>query len=144
MLCRDVMSKNVRTVTPDATLLECAILMRDLDVGFLPVADPSGRLVGACTDRDIVIRAIASDKPHQSRIGDIMTKNPVSVRPDDDIDAALKVLADVKVSRVPVCDADGKCLGVISLHDIALASKSRKVGKVVEEVKEPTQGHHAH
>ncbi len=145
MQCQDVMTKNVRTVPPSATIRDCAALMRDADIGFLPVADTNGRMIGACTDRDIVIRALADGKPHHTPISDVMTRDIVAVRPTDDIQSAERMLANAKISRVPVCDENMRCLGVISLADLVRAEKNRDVGRVVEEVKSDDDGgQHAH
>jgi CBS domain-containing protein len=115
--------------------------MRDYDCGAVPIVD-NGRLVGIVTDRDLAIRALAEGLGTDAKAGDIMTVSPQCAKPDDDIRDIQKLMADHQVRRIPIVDADGCCLGIVSQADIAIASKTssvsdREVAIVVEAISEP-------
>ncbi len=118
---KDIMSPYLRTVTGHAPLTEVARLMRDTNEGAIPVVDENGRPRGIITDRDIVVRTIASDLPASDfKAADIATRNVVTVSPDDDVRDALQVLREHSLKRVGVEKA-GILVGMISLGEIALA-----------------------
>ena len=137
MRVQDLLKGNVVTVRADASVQEVARKMADEDIGFLPVVDPSGKAIGTVTDRDIVVRLIAKGgEVKNARIEQVMTKNVVSVRPDEDSQKAAELMKDRKISRVLVCDQQGKPVGVISLGDLAERHEEGEVGRTVKEVKE--------
>src|SRR5688572_25543898 len=82
MRCREIMTENVRTATPATTLRDVAALMRDGDMGAVPVID-NGRLIGIVTDRDIVVRVIADGKDAGTAVSEAMTTELFTVTPDD-------------------------------------------------------------
>ena len=130
---RDAMTSDVATATPSQTLTEAAVLMKEKDIGSVPVVD-DGRVIGVLTDRDIVVRAVADgNDPHSVQVGDVASRDLVSVRPDDDLDEALKLMALHQVRRLPVVD-DGRLVGVIAQADVAEIAKDKQVGQVVEEI----------
>ena len=118
-----------------------ARLMRDNDVGSIPVAEDrkSRRLVGIVTDRDIALSIVAEDRdPRGTTVGDIMTPNPVTWRPDDDIQAALDAMKKNQLRRIPVVDGKGQLLGIIAQADIAVhGADSAKTAEVVATVSQP-------
>jgi CBS domain-containing protein len=129
-----LMTPNPRTVTADATLLEAAKAMRDEDAGVIPVVD-GDRLVGVVTDRDIVVRGIADGSdPHVIKAGDIASRDIVTVRPDDDLDEVLRLMAQHQVRRLPVVEEDGKVVGIVAQADVALESDDTKTGELVEQI----------
>ncbi|HWE25983.1 MAG TPA: CBS domain-containing protein [Myxococcales bacterium] len=139
MRVQDFVKKNVSTVKGDASIQEVARKMADEDIGFLPVVDQSGKPVGTVTDRDIVVRLIAKGSDvRNARVEQVMTKNVVSVRPDENIDRVADLMKERKVSRVLICDQGGKPVGVISLGDLAERTDEQDVGRTVKEVKEGT------
>lgn len=139
MRAEDFLKKNVTTVSRDATIQEVARKMAEEDIGFLPVVDQSGKVVGTITDRDIVVRLIAKGGDvKNARVEQVMTKEVVSVRPDDDLGKVAELMKDRKISRVLVCDQNGKPVGVISLGDLAEQHDEGDVGRTVKEVKEGT------
>jgi CBS domain-containing protein len=112
------------------------MLMKQEDVGAIPVVDGE-RLVGVVTDRDIVIRGIADGSdPHAIKVGDIASRDVVTVRPDDDLDEALRLMAQHQVRRLPVVE-DGRLVGVVATADVALEAKEKDVGHVFEEISRP-------
>ena len=130
---KDAMTSSVRTASPAQSLTDAAKLMKQEDVGSLPVVD-GDRLIGVVTDRDIVVRGIADGSdPHAIQVGDIASRDVVTVRPDDDLDEALRLMAQHQVRRLPVVD-DGQLVGVVAQADVALEAKEKAVGHVVEEI----------
>ena len=133
---KDTMTAEVKTATPSQSLTDAAKLMKQEDVGSVPVVDGE-RLVGVLTDRDIVVRGIADGSdPNAVKVGDIASHDVVTVRPDDDLDEALRLMAQHQVRRLPVVD-DGQLVGVVAQADVALEAKEKKVGETVEEISKP-------
>jgi CBS domain-containing protein len=143
MKVRELMTKQPTTVEPDAKLGEVATLMKQEDCGSIPVVE-GGRLVGIVTDRDIVIRGVASGKdPKNQRVSEVMSADPVSIGPDEDVTAAEKVMGDRQIRRLPVVEG-GKLVGIIVTAQIARAGNDRNVGETLKEISEPTSGRGSH
>ena len=143
MKVRDLMTKQPTTVKPDATLGEVAILMKQEDCGSIPVVE-GGRLVGIVTDRDIVVRGVATGKDAKTqRVSEIMSADPVAIDPDDDISAAEKIMGDRQIRRLPVVD-DGKLVGILVTAQLARAGSERRTGETLKEISEPTSGRGSH
>jgi CBS domain-containing protein len=120
MRCEEVMKRHVERLHPDDTLLAAAQKMREHDVGFLPVCEEDGRVVGVITDRDIVVRACANDvRMTEVRVGAIMTTDVVSCRASHGIRHVEALMIKYRKLRVVVTDPFGVLLGVISLSDVA-------------------------
>ena len=130
---KDAMTSDVKTAAPSQSLTDVARLMKQEDVGSVPVVDGE-RLIGMLTDRDIVVRGIADGSdPHAVTAGDIASRDIVTVRPDDDLDEALRLMAQHQVRRLPVVD-DGHLVGVLAQADVAQEAKEKAVGQLVEEI----------
>jgi CBS domain-containing protein len=119
MLSREVMKTDVECVTPDDPAHLAAAKMRQMNVGFLPVCDQSGKVLGAITDRDIAIRLVADQRPATTKVNEIMTREVVFCRPEDDLEEAQKQMSEHQKSRLVCIDDDEHIVGVISLSDIA-------------------------
>lgn len=116
---RDVMSSELKTVEPDASVADAAKNMRDSDVGAIPVID-DGELKGLLTDRDIVVQVVAEGKdPDDVKVADIASKDITTLAPDASIDDALRTMRENKVRRLPVVE-DDKPVGIVSLGDLAV------------------------
>jgi CBS domain-containing protein len=115
---KDVMTTNVVYLPPQTTLAEAARTMREQDIGDVVVADgPS--LAGLVTDRDIVVRGVAERRdPDATTVGEIMTRDLVTVRPEDTIQQAALLMRDRAIRRLLVCDEQG-LVGVVSIGDLA-------------------------
>src|SRR5207253_3180396 len=111
-----------------------AALMRDRNVGFLPVCDQDGRVIGTITDRDIAVRVVADGVSSDRNVGEVMTAAVFSVHPDDDLARAEQLMEAEHVSRIVVVDGDGKLAGVISLSDVADRERVERAGEVFTEV----------
>jgi CBS domain-containing protein len=135
LLVRHVMAGSPVTAVPDLNAVDAAGLMATHDIGVLPIAE-GDRLVGVITDRDLVLRVLASRKdPGTVRLGDIATTRGVeTVTPDTQLADARAIMATKRIRRLPVVK-DGKLVGMLSLGDVAIASASmRGVGEVLAEI----------
>ena len=143
MKVRELMTTEPTTVEPKATLGEAATLMKQNDCGSIPVVE-GGRLVGIVTDRDIVVRGVAAGKdPKTQRVSEVMSANPVTIGPDNDVSDAEVKMADRQIRRLPVVEG-GKLVGIIVTAQIARAGNERKVGETLKEISEPTSGRASH
>jgi len=143
MKVRELMTTEPVTVEPNATLGEVATLMKQEDCGSIPVVE-KGRLVGIVTDRDIVIRGIAAGSdPRTQRVSAIMSADPVTIGPGDDLTEAERVMADRQIRRLPVVE-DGKLVGIIVTAQVARAGDKKKVGETLKEISEPMSGRGSH
>ncbi|HAC01640.1 CBS domain-containing protein [Brevundimonas diminuta] len=136
MKIRDVMSKNVQVARPEDTLQNVAGRMAAGDFGFIPVAD-GDRLIGALTDRDIVVRGVASGAGPEARVLDVLSRDALVVRADDDLKVALDLMSSRQIRRLPVVDKDGRLVGVVSLGDLSTRVKERYAGEALEEISRP-------
>ncbi len=117
---RDVMTAGVVAVRPDASLVEAAQLMRAQDIGDVLVADGQ-RIVGVLTDRDITVRAVAEGTdPLTVSVQSVCTPDPWMVAPQDPVSAAVALMRQHAVRRLPVVE-DGLPVGMVSLGDLAEA-----------------------
>jgi CBS domain-containing protein len=131
---QESMTPNPRTVDPDDAIAMAATIMRDEDVGVVPVVE-DGRLVAIVTDRDIAIRAVADGKdPRSTTVGEIASRELVTIDPQQDLDEALRLMAQHQVRRLPVVEEDGRLVGVLAQADVARAGDDRETGHLVEEI----------
>jgi len=143
MKVRELMTTEPTTVEPKATLGEAATLMKQEDCGSIPVVE-GGRLVGIVTDRDIVVRGVATGKdPKTQRVSEVMSADPVTIGPENDVGDAEKKMSDRQIRRLPVVEG-GKLVGIIVTAQIARAGNERKVGETLKEISEPTSGRGSH
>ena len=132
--CHEIMTSSVQTASRDTSLRDVATMMRDGDMGSVPVVE-NGKLVGIVTDRDIVVRSIAEGKDASSPVGEAMTTEIFSVRPDDFVFEAIRLMGDKQVRRVPVVDNNGALAGIIAMADIALEMEDeREIMEALEEI----------
>ena len=134
MRCREIMTRELRTATRDTSLQEAAAIMRDGDVGAVPVVE-DGRLVGIVTDRDIVVRCVADGNDASTPVAEAMTTDIFSVRPDDFVFEAVRLMGDKQVRRIPVISEDGRLAGIISMADVALETEDElEIAETLEEI----------
>ena len=135
-VARDLMTPDPQCVKEDQTLVEAARLLRDLDVGAMPICGNDDRLKGMLTDRDIVVKCIAEGgDPSSVTAGSLAEGKPVTIGADDDIREALEVMQDHQVRRLPVIDGHD-LVGIISQADIARELSASQVGETVAEISE--------
>ena len=120
MRCHDIMKRPVVSCKETENTQAAALRMRDANIGFLPVCDVGGKVVGILTDRDIAVRVCAEGLDVQkTAISEVMTRQIVSCRPGDDVRLVEGLMARNHKSRVLIVDETGKPVGVVSLSDIA-------------------------
>ena len=133
---RDVMTSSPRSVESSTPITEVAQLMKSEDVGAIPITD-GDRLVGIVTDRDITIVVVAGGKdPQSTTAGEIASQDLVTVDPQQDLDEALRLMAQHQVRRIPVVEEDGKLVGMLAQKDVADNTDATRTGEVVEEISE--------
>ena len=132
----DVMTPGVESTSSTETLRDAARAMREGDFGSMPVVD-DGQLTGILTDRDIVVRAVAEGLEPVAHVGDVASRDPVTVEPGEDLDDAMDLMARHRIRRLPVVE-DGRLVGVVSQADVALGAKEAQTGAVVEQISQPT------
>ena len=131
---REVMTSNPRAVEANAPVIEAAKLMRDQDVGIAPIVE-GDRLAGTITDRDIAIRVVAEGKdPQSTTVRDIASTQLVTIDPQQDLDEALRLMAQHQVRRLPVVEEDGRLVGIVAQADVAREGENSKTGQVVEQI----------
>jgi CBS domain-containing protein len=115
----EIMTKDVVSVPINATVLEAARLMREHAIGDVLVADGE-QLWGVATDRDIVTRVVAEGRPpNETSVAEVSSKDPVTVRPDQDFREAVSLMRKHDIRRLPVVDDDNRLVGIVTLGDLA-------------------------
>jgi CBS domain-containing protein len=136
MQVKEVMTRDVRSVGPEATLFEIAELMRDDDIGSVMVTQGND-LLGVVTDRDLVIRALAEHRDVRSvKAREVMSNGVFCCTEDTPVEAVLAEMADEQVRRVPVLDGAHHLVGVVSLGDLSQA-KTKRAGDALREISQP-------
>lgn len=135
LTCAQLMKRAAQSVRDSASVQEAVAVMTLRNVGFLPVCDERNRVVGTLTDRDIVVRAIASGlAPTACAVSSVMTHGAVACRPDDELTLAEQLMAQHQVSRLVITDEDGYLRGVISLSDIAEHDAPRRAARTLRDI----------
>lgn len=139
--CSDVMTREPACCEPGDAVTAVAALMKSHDVGSVPVVDSRDgrRLVGIVTDRDLVVKVLAAGVGvDRATVRDAMTANPVACRETDDVQQAVKLMADRQVRRMPIVDGDGRLAGIIAQADVATrVNRDETTGEMVEAISEP-------
>jgi CBS domain-containing protein len=118
LLVKDVMEREVAVVGPDVWLARAAWIMRDQDVGCLPVVE-NGRLIGMITDRDIVARGVAEGlDPHRAMVREAMSANAIACSVGHTVEQARELMAANLIKHLPVLDRRGRIVGLVSLRDL--------------------------
>src|SRR5688500_10919522 len=135
MKVSESMSTDVKICSPDDTIRDCAMTMREMDVGALPVGE-NDRLVGMITDRDIAVRAVADGRGPETSVRDTMSKEIRFCFEDEELDDVAEHMADLKIRRLPVLSREKRLVGIISLGDLALSDGAAS-GEALSEISEP-------
>ena len=135
---REIMTKDVATVTLKDNVYEVACKMRDWDVGLIPVVDEKNDVIGVITDRDIVIRGIAEKREGSAAIEQVMSRDIVLGRPDMTVDEAAKIMAKHQIRRLPVVE-NGKLVGIVAIADMAVRQAHHdEASEAIYEISQPT------
>jgi CBS domain-containing protein len=132
---RDEMTEDPRSIGASASVVEAARLMRDQHIGSLPITDDE-KLVGVITDRDITTRVVAeAADPQSTSVGDVHSRDLITVEPDTDLEEALQLMARHQVRRLPVVESD-RLVGIVAQADIALSENEKTTGELVGAISE--------
>jgi len=138
MKCKEIMTKDPVCCLPDDEVQKAAKLMKDEDVGVIPIIEDEDTktLLGIVTDRDLALRVVAEGRDGAStRIKDVMTAGAISCRPDDDLQKAVDAMQENQVRRIPVVDNNKKIVGIIAQADVAIrADEPKKTAEIVQEI----------
>jgi CBS domain-containing protein len=135
MRCEEIMNADVERVRGSDSVQEAAARMRDRDIGFLPVVDDQGVVVGTVTDRDIAIRVVAEGGDVTTPITMCMTREVIGCFKADNVHKAEELMALYQKSRIVILDDHGMLAGVISLADLARRRGEHETGETVRDVK---------
>jgi CBS domain-containing protein len=134
MKAEEIMTRNVQSCRPEASLAHVAAIMWDYDCGAMPVVDDSNRVIGMITDRDIAIAAATKGRRATDiTVGEVMSGNVFACARDEDVKSALKTMRRERVRRLPVISSDGRLAGILSINDIVLRAEEGK-GKHVPDI----------
>jgi CBS domain-containing protein len=134
---KDVMSRDVKLIGPDMTIGEAARTMCDGDFGMLPVGEDD-RMIGAISDRDIAIRAVAEGKGPDTKVREIMTTGIHWAYEDDTVDHAAKLMSEFQIRRLAVLDQDKRLVGIVALGDFAVdRSEIQPAALALAKISEP-------
>ncbi len=138
MKVHEIMTAHARCVGPDNTLVEAAGLMRELDVGALPVCEDD-RVTGLVTDRDLVLRGTADGRdPNTTQVREVMSPGVIHVQADQDVEEAARIMEDKQIQRLPVLNREQRLVGMLSLGDIATSSNPVFSGMALRDVSQPS------
>lgn len=130
----DAMTSNPCAIDAGKPVAYAAKMMKDEDVGFAPIVQ-GDRLVGTLTDRDIAVKVVAVGKnPQTTSVREVASTNVVAVRPDQELDEGLLLMAKYRVRRLPVVEQDLRLVGVVAQADVAQEAKPERVGELVKEI----------
>ena len=140
MKISNYMTKNVRIISPDQSLLDAAKAMANLDAGALPVSE-NDRLVGMITDRDIAVRGVAEGKGPDTLIREVMSPEIKYCFDDEEAADVLRNMSDLKVRRLPVVNRDKRLVGIVSLGDLAMNGEAAQAGEALGGISQPGGEH---
>jgi len=130
---RDAMTANPTTVERGTTAAEAARTMKSEDVGSLPILD-GNRLVGVITDRDLTLRVLGEGRGGETTVGEIASTDVVTVDPQQSLEEAARLMAEHQLRRLPVCEEDGKLVGIVAQADIAQSGHDTLTGETVQQI----------
>lgn len=132
-----VMTSDPYIVTRDASVVDAATMMRDQNIGSVPIVE-NGYLLGIVTDRDLALRVVAEGlDPRTTKVEKIATANLHSAAPDESLDEVYERMAIWRIRRLPVVEGDGMLVGMIAQADLVHELKDKKAGQLVDEISQP-------
>jgi CBS domain-containing protein len=140
MKIREVMTSNPICCLSTDSAQKVANILRNENVGSVPVIDDqqTKKLVGMITDRDLCCGVVAEGlDPKSTTIERFVTPDPISCRDGENLEKAERAMQEHQVRRIPIVDAEGHCIGIVSQADLALKEKPEKVHKTVSEISKP-------
>jgi len=140
--CKDVMTEDPVCCLPTDAVSKAAQLMKDEDVGSIPVIEDEEtmKLIGIVTDRDLALQVVAPERDASTtQVEDVMTYEVITCRATDDVQKAVDAMAQHQLRRMPVIDGDHRIVGIISQADVATrVEESEEIAEMVKEISQPT------
>jgi CBS domain-containing protein len=134
---KDLMSPDVQIISPDATIKDAAQYMRKGNFGMMPVGE-NDRMIGAISDRDIAIRAVADGKGPTAKVREVMSEGIVWAYEDDSVDVAVKLMSDHQIRRLPIVNAAKRLVGIVALGDVAVVKADiEAAGEALSNISKP-------
>ena len=135
---KELMSRDVKVISPEMTIGEAARKMRDGDFGMLPVGEDD-RMIGTISDRDIAIRAVAEGKDAGTKVREVMSEGIAWAYEDDSVEQAAMIMSEHQVRRLPVMNRDKRLVGIVALGDFAVeSSEIRPTSLALSEISRPS------
>jgi CBS domain-containing protein len=135
---KDLMSRDVKVISPDMTIGEAATKMRDGDFGMMPVGE-NDRMIGTISDRDIAIRAVAEGKDANTKVRDVMSEGIAWAYEDESVEQIVKIMSERQVRRLPVVNRDKRLVGIVALGDFAVEkSEILPAARALSEISKPS------
>ena len=135
---KDLMSRDVKVISPDMTIEEAAKKMRDGDFGMMPVGE-NDRMIGTISDRDIAIRAVAEGKDANTKVRDVMSEGIAWAYEDESVEQIAKIMSERQVRRLPVVNRDKRLVGIVALGDFAVEkSEILPAAQALSEISKPS------
>ena len=134
---KNLMSRDVKVISPDMSICEAAKKMRDGDFGMMPVGEDD-HMIGTISDRDIAIRAVAEGKEGGTKVRDVMSEGIVWVYEDDSVEQVATIMSKHQVRRLPVVNRDKRLVGIVALGDFAVeSSEIQPAAQALSEISRP-------
>ena len=134
---KDVMSRDVQVISPDATIAEAARHMRDGDFGMMPVGE-NDRMIGSISDRDIAVRAVAEGRGGDTKVRDVMSDGVRWAYEDEPVERVVAIMGEYQVRRLPIVSREKRLVGIVALGDIAIREpEPAPAAEALCEISEP-------
>lgn len=134
---KELMTRDVKVVSPDMSIRDAAVMMRDGRFGMMPVEE-GDRMIGTISDRDIVIRAVADGMDCSSKVRDVMSNGVAWVYEDQTVEQAATIMSESQVRRLPVVNRDKRLVGIVALGDFAVeSSEIEPAAQALAEISKP-------
>ena len=135
---KDLMSSDVKVISPDMSIGDAAKQMEEGDFGMMPVAE-NDRMIGTISDRDIAIRGIGEGLGANAKVRDVMSEGVAWAYEDDTVERAATIMSEYQVRRLPVVNRDKRLVGIVALGDFAVdSSEMRPTAKALTEISKPS------
>jgi CBS domain-containing protein len=135
---KELMTRDVKVVSPDMSIRDAAVMMRDGRFGMMPVEE-GDRMIGTISDRDIVIRAVADGMDCSSKVRDVMSNGVAWVYEDQSVEQAATIMSESQVRRLPVVNRDKRLVGIVALGDFAVeSSEIEPAAQALAEISKPS------
>ena len=135
---KELMTRDVKVITPDMTIGDAAKMMRDGNFGMMPVIEDD-RMIGTISDRDITIRAVAEGKDCSSKVRDVMSEGIAWAYEDESVEQAATIMSERQVRRLPVVNRDKRLVGIVALGDFAVErSQIQPAAQALADISQPS------